>query len=237
MTEFFDQNARERPLLIEQNLSFLREFSLAERLVPDKNLLLRYRPQDENPVSKPINPGKGFGEFKQWLEEELAVPGIQNESRWILKVSYFIPSFAAYFHSAGYYKEEREALMVMYEFLGQRGPGWHLKMVDNLTLDGKPEEARKKLEPMRKHFPEFFATHLATGRVLQSEGNYADAIQSFDRALEVDPEAFRPHLEKSLAWLGSGNKEKTISTLIVARKKIKTLNDLKQLENVEKIIE
>jgi len=37
--------------------------------------------------------------------------------------------------------------------------------------------------------------------------------------------------------LGSGNKEKTISTLIVARKKIKTLNDLKQLENVEKIIE
>jgi len=231
--DFFERNSRLRPLLIEQNTFFLREFPLAEKLVPHGNLLLRYRGESRNS----LNPGKGFGEFKTWLEEELSLPGIQNESMWIQKVSFYIPSFAAYFHSAGYYKEEREALMVMYEFLGQRGPGWHLKMVDNLTLDGKPEEARKKLEPMRKHFPEFFATHLATGRVLQSEGNYADAIQSFDRALEVDPEAFRPHLEKSLAWLGSGNKEKTISTLIVARKKIKTLNDLKQLENVEKIIE
>jgi len=73
--------------------------------------------------------------------------------------------------------------------------------------------------------------------VFQSEENYEGAIRSFNRALKADPEAFRPYLEKSLAWLGSGNKEKTISTLRVARKKIKTLTDLKRIRSVEKIIE
>ena len=232
-TDFFDQNSRLRPLLIEQNISFLQEFPLAEKLVPHHNLLLRYRDDRSNLLS----PGEGFGEFKQWLEEELGLPGIQNESAWINKVSYYIPSFAAYFHSAGYYKEEREALMVMHEFLGQRGVAWHLKMVDNLILDGKLEDARKKWETMKNKFPDFFATHLAEGLVFQSEENYEGAIRSFNRALKADPEAFRPYLEKSLAWLGSGNKEKTISTLRVARKKIKTLTDLKRIRSVEKIIE
>ena len=122
-----------------------------------------------------VKPGEFTGEaiapseFKQWLEEELGLPGIQNESAWINKVSYYIPSFAAYFHSAGYYKEEREALMVMHEFLGQRGVAWHLKMVDNLILDGKLEDARKKWETMKNKFPDFFATHLAEGLVFQSE--------------------------------------------------------------------
>jgi len=229
MTEFFDQNARERPLLIEQNLSFLREFSLAERLVPDKNLLLRYRPQDENPVSKPINPGKGFGEFKQWLEEELAVPGIQNESRWILKVSYFIPSFAAYFHSAGYYKEEMEVLIVMREFLGQGGVDWYLKVVDNLTLDGKLEEARTKLKTMRKFFPENFETYLAEGLLLSKEGEWEKSLNSFRIAAEKKQEAFRPYFESADIWIALGNPEKAKRSLVEAQARVATLGELKQV--------
>ena len=196
VTEFFDQNARVRPVLIEQNFSFLHEFPLAEKLAPHHNLLLRYFPQDENSVNKPLNPNKGFEDFKLWLVDELALPGIQNESTWIQKVSYYIPSFAAYFHSKGYYKEEREVLKVMQEFLGNSGVVWHFKVVDNLIQDGKLEVARQNWEAMKKRFPDFFETYLAEGLLLSKEGEWIKALRSYNIASGKNQKAFRPYFDK-----------------------------------------
>jgi tetratricopeptide (TPR) repeat protein len=226
LTDFFDQNARERPLLIEQNLSFLYEFPLAEKLVPHKNLLLRYSLQDKSSVS---NPGKGFGEFKQWMEEDLALPGFQYEFKWIQKVSFYIPSFAAYFHSAGYYKEEMEALILMREFLGRGGVDWYLKVVDNLILDGKQEEARTKWETMRKFFPEFFETYLAEGLLLSNEGKWVKSLKSFKSASEKSQNNFRPYFESANIWIALGDPEKAERALEEAQARVASLGELKQV--------
>lgn len=229
MTNFFDGNAGTRPLLIEQNISYLQEFPLAKKLVPHDNLLLRYRPQSESSENKPMNPGKGFADFKQWLEEELALPGIQNESIWIQKVSYYIPSFAEYYHSAGYYKEERKVLKVMHEFLGNRGVAWHLKVVDNLILDEKLKLARKNWEAMKNKFPKFFETYLAEGLLLSKEGEWIKALDSFKRASEKNPKAFRPYFEATETWMALGNPIKAKRELEEARTRVTSLRELNQI--------
>ncbi len=95
---------------MEQNYSLLKKFPLAEWLAPNSSLLLRYEPKNNTSP----NPRSGFEEHKQGSEEELSLPGIQNDL-------FYISSFAEYFHSAGYYKEERATLLLMREFLGMEG--------------------------------------------------------------------------------------------------------------------
>nr|MBC8282344.1 hypothetical protein [Nitrospinota bacterium] len=124
-----------------------------------------------------------------------------------------------------------------YDFLGQRGADWHLKMVDNLTLDGKKKEARRLWEKMREYFPDKFQTFLAEGLLLKSEENYQAAIDSFNRASNVEPDTFRPYLEKSYAWINSGRKDKSVLALNFADKKKKTLKDFKQLQKAKQFLE
>jgi hypothetical protein len=230
LTEFFDQNAPERTVLIEQNFSFLQEFPLAEKLAPHNNLLLRYRSPDNSSTHKSVNPGRGFVEFKQWLEEELALPGIQDEPTWIQKVSYYVPSFAAYFHSAGYYKEEREVLNVMREFLGQGGLIWHLKVIENLILDEKPIEAREQWEVMQKQFPESFETYLAEGLLLNTEGEWVKALGSFKVASEKNRKSFRPYFESSKTLIALGYPEKARQALEKAQARVSSLRDFNQVK-------
>jgi len=234
MMEFFRGNAKTKPVLVEQNWLLFNEFPLAEELLPHKNLLLKF-PSNKNELL--VHEQNGFNEFKGWLEEELKKSGIQRESKWILKITYFLPSFAYQFHAIKNYDAEREVLKVLYDFLGHRGADWHLKMVDNLILDGKKKEARRLWEKMRESFPDTFQTILAEGLLLKSEGNYQAAIDSFKRASGIEPDAFRPYLEKSYAWTALGNKEKTVLALDRASKKMKTLKDLKQIRSVEQYLE
>lgn len=236
MMEFFRNNAENRPVIIEQNWILFKEFPLAEELLPHRNLLLKFPSYKKTPNS-PSHSLEGFNEFKDWLEEELKKPGLQREPKWISKIIFYLPSFADHFHATARYKEEREVLKVLYDFLGLRGPEWHLKMVDNLILDGKKKEGKRQWEEMRNLFPEKYQTYLAEGLVLKSEEQYDGAIRSFNHALETDPDAFRPNLEKSLVWLASGNKERTLLALRAARGKLKTLKELKQIRNVEQFLE
>jgi tetratricopeptide (TPR) repeat protein len=236
MTDFLEQNARQRPLLVEQNISFLREFPLAEKLVPHNNLLLRYRSQDKISENKLLSLGKGFKDYEEWLKEELALPGIQNETTWIRKVSYHIPSFADYFHSKGYYKEERKVLKVMHEFLGNRGVAWYLKVVDNLILDDKLEVARKNWEAMRKKFPDFYETYLAEGLLLNGEGEWIKAMNSFKVASEKNEKAFRPYFEAADTLMVSGNQKKAKRALEEARTRITSLGELNMVkERLQKL--
>jgi tetratricopeptide (TPR) repeat protein len=230
MIDFFDQNAGMRPVLVEQNATFLREFPLAEKLIPHDNLLLRYHSPDENFVSKPKEAGKGFGEFKLWLEDELALPGIQNESTWIQKIAYYIPSFAAYFHSAGYYKEEMEVLTVMREFLGLGGAAWYFQMVNNLILQEKLEEARETWQTMKKQFPEYFETWLAEGLLLSKEGDFEKAFGSLKIASEKNRKSFRPYFESADIWITLKDPKKARQALAESRARVTSLGELKQVQ-------
>ncbi len=234
MMQFFRDNTKSRPVLIEQNWLLFEEFPLAEELIPHKNLLLKF-PLDNN--KSLINAQDGFNEFKDWMEEEFRKPGFQRESKWIQKVAYFLISFANQFHASKNYDEEREVLKVLYDFLGHKGADWHLKMVDNLILDDKKKEARRLWKKMRKSFPDKFQTPLAEGLLLKSEKNYQAAINSFNRASNIEPDAFRPYIEKTYAWIVSGNRKETILSFNVANKKMKTLKDFKRIKRVKQFLE
>jgi len=234
MMEFFRDNAKARPVIIEQNWLLFEEFPLARELLPHKNLLLKFPSRNSKTISPALD---GFHEFKSWLEEELKKPGFQNEFVWIQKIIFYLPSFANHFHATARYEEEREVLKVLYDFLGHRGADWHLKMVDNLVLDDNKKEAKRLLKKMRVYFPDKFQTHLAEGLLLRSEESFQDAIDSFNRASTIAPDAFRPHIEKSYAWMASGNKEKTVLAVNLASRKMKTLKDAKQIRNVKHLLE
>jgi tetratricopeptide (TPR) repeat protein len=226
--DFFKKNSQGRPVLVEQNYSLLKEFPLAERLAPHSNLLLRYKPQDNTSP----NPGIGFEEFNQWLEEELSLPGIQNDSLWIQKVSFYIPSFAEYFHSAGYYKEERATLLLMKEFLGHGGVTWDFKMIDNLILEGRLEEARKNWEMIRQQFPGKFETNLAEGLLLSKEGKWDEALHSFKHASDINPKSFRPHFESAKTRMMLKDPESAKKDLEQARARVTSLRELNQVHKL-----
>ena len=97
----------QKPNLCSLNKNWLlfNEFPLAEELLPHKNLLLKF-PSNKNELL--VHEQDGFNEFKGWLEEELKKSGIQRESKWILKITYFLPSFAYQFHAIKNYDAERE---------------------------------------------------------------------------------------------------------------------------------
>ncbi len=234
MMQFFRDNAKSRPVLIEQNWLLFEEFQLAEELLPHKNLLLKF-PSDKN--ESLIHVQGGFNEFKDWMEEELKKPGFQRGSKWIRKIAYFLTSFSNHFHATKKYDEEREVLKILYDFLGHRDADWHLKMLDNLVLDDKKKEARRLWEKMRELFPNKFQTLLAEGLLLKSEEDYQSAIDSFNRASNIEPDAFRPYMEKCYAWIVSGNRKQTILALNVASKKMKTLKDFKRIEKVKQFLE
>ena len=236
MMVFFKSNSKNRPVLIEQNWALFQRLPLAEELLPHRNLLLKF-PSDKNDSSTLSHSIDGFNQYKKWLEEDMKKPDLQREHKWIQKVIRYLSSFADYFHSTQMYEEEREVLKVIYDFLGQRGADWHLKMVDNLVLDGNKEEAKRLWEKMRESFPDKFQTLLAEGLLLKSEEDYLAAIQSFNRASSFAPDAFRPYMEKTYVWVDSGNKEQTVLALNVANKKMKTLKDFKRIEKVKQFLE
>lgn len=236
MMEFLRENAKSRPVLFEHNWAIFRRFPIVESLLPHKNLLLKFSAQNEVFPSS-SNPLEGFNEFKDWLEEELKKPGLINEPRWIQKIIYYLPSFADHFHVTGRYKEEREVLKVIYDFLGQRGEMWHLKMVDNLILDGKPKEAEIYLRKMKQVYPNKYKTFLAEGLLQNSKKNFAGAIQSYAQASKIAPDEFRPYYEKSRAVWMSGNIESARENLKVAEKNMTTLKDLKKIRNLKQLLE
>ena len=236
MMEFFSSNAVFRPVVIEQNWILFKEFPLAKELLPHDNLLLRFPPVENSPYSRKHSLA-GFEEFKGWLEEELKKPGFLRETKWISKIIFYIESFANHFHATKRYKEERAVLKLMHEFLGHAGAAWYFRVVDNLILDRKLKEGREKWIVMAEKFSDHPETYLAEGLLLKEERHYEAAISAFDRAMEAGPDAFRPYMEKSLAWLDLGNKEKAALTLKTARKKIKTLKDFKRLGTVEQLLE
>ena len=229
LLDFFNKNAAQHPVLIEQNISLLQEFPLAEKLAPHNNLLLRYLPQPDL-TARDIS--QGFAEFKQWMEEELSLPGIQHDPTWIRKITFYIPSFAAYFHSAGYYKEERDALRLMKEFLGQGGVAWDFKMVDNYILSNELDRARQQWKGMKQKFPNHYETHLAAGILLSQEGKEKEGLNALNRASDKKQKAFRPYFESAKTRIVLKDFENAKRDLGQARARITSLEELKQVQYI-----
>jgi tetratricopeptide (TPR) repeat protein len=70
----------------------------------------------------------------------------------------------------------------------------------------EPATARPHIEKALLLAPEGSAVHEGLGRLLFAEGNHAAAVQSLDRALEFDPDAWRAHYYRgrALAALSGG---------------------------------
>ncbi len=229
--EFFALNGKSRPVLVEQNLIFLDQLALADRLEPNRNLFLKYAVSPSNAVSS-SGPDPAFAEFKVFLTDELKKPGIQSDPEWANKPSFYIPSFADYYHSKGMYSDERDVLGVMRDFLGHGGPDWRFKMADNLILDGKITEARKFLEEGRALFGEHYLTPLAEGLLLRAAGDVRGSIEAIRRSADMNRTAFRPRLELAVSYRLQGNTSRAFAEKEEAEKRVVNLRQLKRLRRL-----
>jgi len=222
--DLLTRNRERHPILMDQNLTFFEQLPLEDHFVPYRNLLLKYRPSASDNNSRDAT-GAAFAEFRELLRQDLARPGVYD-TQWINKVSYYIPSFAAYYHNSGRYREEREALDVMYAFLGHRGLEWQFKSIHNLILDHRIAEARKKFQDMQTHFPDHYRTHLLEGLLLVAEGKLRESVTPLREAVRLSPLAFEPRRELANAYQRIGDGEQAQKEAQAAGKLVRNLREL-----------
>ncbi|PIQ97132.1 MAG: hypothetical protein COV67_05865 [Nitrospinae bacterium CG11_big_fil_rev_8_21_14_0_20_56_8] len=227
--ELFEKNLGRRPILVEQNAILFEQFPIVPHLVPFRNILLRY---DED-AGRVAENDATLNQFKALLEDDLALPGVQRDSDWINKIAFYVPSFALYYHDRGQYGKERGALQVMFDFLGQRGPDWRLRMVDNLVLDGKPDEARKELDAMKNLFPDHYKTRLAEGLVLRADGDLQGSLRAFAAAAQNEDKDYRPYLEMAVSFRGMGEADQSRKARNHARARVSNLRELVRVRDLD----
>ncbi len=226
--DLLNRNWRQRPILMDQNLKFFEYFPLENNFLPHRNLLLKYRPQSTD-NTRETAPDTAFAEFKDLMQEEMGKPGIYK-TEWINKISFYAPSFAAYYHQNKRYENEREVLQLMNQFLGQGGIDWQFMLIDNLILDRKLTAAKEKLEILQTRFPNHFKTHLLEGLLLRAEGNLEAAKKLLEEVVALNPNAFRPRLELGRVRQLMGDGDRAEMELDAAKKNVRTLQEWKQLQ-------
>ena len=87
-------------------------------------------------------------------------PGFQNQKRWIEPIAFYINSFAKYYHDRQRYDDERKVLQVMHDFLDSRGRSWHLRMIKNLVLDQKHDEALSLIKEFKRKISQNLMKHM-----------------------------------------------------------------------------
>jgi len=225
--ELFSINAQDRPILIEQNSIFFNQYPLAGHFRPHRNLLVKYEGAGSLPASAMAGK-EAFPEFKAFIEADLLQPGILNAGNedWINKIGFFIASFGDHFHDRAQYAEEREALLLQYEFLGARSPELYLKWVDNLILDGRLNEARLKWNEMGKRFGGRTEYKLAEGLILRAGGDEQAALDAFNAVLAGGDESYRPLIEAAVSRYRLGEVDKARELARLAREKVIGLREL-----------
>jgi tetratricopeptide (TPR) repeat protein len=226
--ELLKRNESQRPVLMDQNLTFFEQFPLEENFQPYRNLLLKYRSGSSEDIKEPDSI-QTFDEFKIWLQEEVQKPGVYR-TEWINKVSFYVPSFATHYHQTKRYREERQVLKLMHDFLGQQGPDWWFKRIDNLILDAQNKKAGEELVIMKTRFPNRFATLFIEGLLLRADGKLDASRKQLQRAVALKPKEFRPSLELATTLKMMGEDEQAARELDRAGKNIRNLREWKRMQ-------
>ena len=221
---FLEENRNERPILMDQNLTFFEQFPMERRFEPFKNILLKLQNAPNRNREEGVT-DPAFEQFKSLMTDELRKPGIER-TEWITKISFYIPSFARYYHAKGRYADERVALKLMHDFLGQRGLPWLSQMTDNLIQDRKLSLAEAHLEMMRERFPNHYETHLAQGLLHFANAEYEKSIQALQIAATVNPAGYRAYRELAAAHQQAGQPEKARQATAAAQQRIRNLKEL-----------
>ncbi len=232
--ELFKLNSDLRPVVIEQNHSFLRETGLTSDFQPINNVLLAFsNTSDEIDSARST---KSFQEFKRFLQEDINQRGHDADLFWLYFPQFFINSFEFYFHETKNFSAEREVLHLTREFLNRKGPRWQFKMFDNLILDGKTDQARPHLETLKQQLPDHYLSWLAEGLIHRVDNKFVDALLYFQRARQSHPEKVRPYIELAITYYFLKEKEKALKELTDAASKVQNLWEIQRVRKVKKAI-
>jgi tetratricopeptide (TPR) repeat protein len=226
--ELFQKNYNDRPIIIEQNQTFFSQIPAADQFEPSKNIYLKYVGPREKSFSKNTT-NHEFKEFSRLIEKEMQKPGFQSQNRWIEPIAFYINSFAKYYRDRQHYGDERKVLQVMHDFLGSGGRKWHLRMIGNLVLDQKHDEALSLLKVLKEKFPKSYETHVSDGILLRSSGKLEAAVKAFTRATNLDSESYFPHFQMALIYQKQGKLNEAKIQFNLATGKIKTMRELQLL--------
>jgi len=224
--EFFEINSPYRPILLEQCMTFYEHTLLTGYMVPFRNILLKYSPEEE--VGKAGDSGrKVFDEYKLFLEDALSEMDTNVDRQWIHNPTFFLVSLSMYFHDTGRYLEEREVLVVIANFLGKKSTAqWNFKYLDNLVKDNRVQEAEKTMDFLSANFSGKYETLLGKGLVQRAQGNWEASLVSLGNAAGKFPDKFRPRFEMAITHQAHGDRQKAEKEFQAAWKRIKNLRDL-----------
>ncbi|QPJ64493.1 MAG: DUF2723 domain-containing protein [Candidatus Nitrohelix vancouverensis] len=227
LQDFMKSNASKRTIVTDQNLTFFKEFPLDQDFSPSRSVMMAYGGADDPEAGR-----RALEEFKRIVERELSRPGIAFEKNWINKIAYYFPSFAAYFRQREQWDNEREALKVMHDFLGVRDAPWFYKMTSNLIADGRAQDAQGYLERMEKKFPGQFETLMARAWLLRAEQKTGAAIEIYQDAADLRPEASNVYLEMAKTLALEGRKNEALEALEQSRARAVNLYEWSEVDAV-----
>jgi tetratricopeptide (TPR) repeat protein len=87
----------------------------------------------------------------------------------------------------------------------QVGANYYLALLE--ARKGNPDEALRILRTLAKNHPDHAATFVALGTTLVQAGNYTEAKQALDRALQLDSSSVKAHYQLGIVLGRLGDRE------------------------------
>jgi tetratricopeptide (TPR) repeat protein len=194
--DFLENNANLTPVVIEQNSTMYEQTDFTFRWQPYRNVLLQYGSPASSSPGNENSHQRSWEEFKSLLKAELSRPYSGRDIDWLNTPRAWIYSMREYFHDVGKYDLEREVLTTIGGFLGQKGnPQWNFQYLDNLIADHRLGKAEILLRRIKETAPESFEAWLGKGLLYRAQGQFQVALDSFQKAGQLNPKSFRVHLE------------------------------------------
>jgi len=236
--DFLEKNSVLTPVVMEQASIMYEQTKFTSRWQPYRNVLLQYSPSDSSLSNNEFSHQRSWGEFKSLLAAELSRPNSGRDIDWINNPKVWIYSMRDYFHDTGRYELERDVLTMIGQFLGQNGkPQWTFQYLDNLIADRRLEKAKILLDQVRAKFPERFETWLGQGLLFSAQGNHANAIEAFNKAVSLRPDSFRAHLEVARAYRELKKERLVKKALASAQQRIVNVRQVLQFKEELKRLE
>jgi len=194
--EFLESNAMSTPVIMEQNSTMYAQTDFTSRWKPYRNVLLKYGSPTHTSSKNSNSHQRSWEEFKNLLEAELSRPNSGRDMDWLNNPRAWMYSMRQYFHDTHRYDLEREVLTTIGGFFGQNGNRqWIFQYLDNLIADHRLGKAKILLERIIEIAPESYEAWLGKGLLSKAQRNFRSALDSFQKAGQLNPRSFRVHLE------------------------------------------